>query len=393
MHSDIDAAPSKSVLDARLLLFGRDRRPASSPVSASRDGRASVWRREGEQIVTEEARFPGWLFLADASILDPLKPERISRSEFLASLEGGTPELPSAVTVVDLEGAGVYRHLVLTTRMPEVESDGRGVPQAQRRLGDAWPVRSARRRVRSPAGRAVSRPSAAAPISRAWPTTTCAGSSSTWRRPAWTPTATHLHDQHLRDSTGCALLIDTADYDERGLHRALRRDRPRARPGRAGEPQHLRLRPDVPGRSERGRWASTWRSAGTAARRSSYPDVVKVGEKTDSFTRWAIAGREVVDTLHAVRRYGAIVRDMRHQGLKEAARYFGVAVGEPRVRARPGDLGHLPARSGARAPLRPGRRAGGGRAVAAAAADLVRAGADGARSRTSGSPRRARARG
>ena len=58
---------------------------------------------------------------------------------------------------------------------------------------------------------------------------------------------------------------------------------------------------------------------------ASYPDVVKVGEKTDGFTRWAIAGREVVDTLHAVRRYGAIVRDMRHQGLKEAAGYFGVA--------------------------------------------------------------------
>jgi DNA polymerase, archaea type len=57
----------------------------------------------------------------------------------------------------------------------------------------------------------------------------------------------------------------------------------------------------------------------------SYPDVVKIGERTDSFTRWSIAGREVVDTLHAVRRYGAIVRDMRHQGLKEAARYFGVA--------------------------------------------------------------------
>jgi DNA polymerase elongation subunit (family B) len=58
---------------------------------------------------------------------------------------------------------------------------------------------------------------------------------------------------------------------------------------------------------------------------TSYSDSLKIGERSDGFTRWTVAGREIVDTLHAVRRYGAIVRDMRQHGLKEAARYFGFA--------------------------------------------------------------------
>ena len=56
-----------------------------------------------------------------------------------------------------------------------------------------------------------------------------------------------------------------------------------------------------------------------------FEDTLKVGEKSERFTRWCLAGRELVDTLHAVRRYGAIVRDLRSHGLKEAARHFGIA--------------------------------------------------------------------
>ena len=45
MHSDLDEAPSASALDARLALFGRDPTPGIVSVSASRDGRATIWRR------------------------------------------------------------------------------------------------------------------------------------------------------------------------------------------------------------------------------------------------------------------------------------------------------------------------------------------------------------
>src|SRR6185437_2004298 len=41
--------------------------------------------------------------------------------------------------------------------------------------------------------------------------------------------------------------------------------------------------------------------------------------------RYSIAGRELIDTLDAVRRHDFVVRDMPGHGLKAAARYFGIA--------------------------------------------------------------------
>jgi DNA polymerase elongation subunit (family B) len=42
-------------------------------------------------------------------------------------------------------------------------------------------------------------------------------------------------------------------------------------------------------------------------------------------TRYSIVGRELIDTLDAVRRHDFVVRDMPGHGLKDAARYFGLA--------------------------------------------------------------------
>ena len=128
----------------------------------------------------------------------------------------------------------------------------------------------------------------------------------------------------ISDSTATATLIDVAEYDERGLIERL------VEIIRERDPDILENHNifgfDLNFLVRRARALGVNLALGRdGSAPSSYQDVVKVGEKTDSFTRWVIAGREVVDTLHAVRRYGAIVRDMRHQGLKEAARYFGVA--------------------------------------------------------------------
>ena len=54
-------------------------------------------------------------------------------------------------------------------------------------------------------------------------------------------------------------------------------------------------------------------------------DVYDSGERPEPFLRWRVVGREVIDTQHAVRRYGLAAPDMRRHGLKEAARYFGFA--------------------------------------------------------------------
>ena len=60
--------------------------------------------------------------------------------------------------------------------------------------------------------------------------------------------------------------------------------------------------------------STTWTQRGT----------LKVGESTVSFTRYCIQGREVIDTLHAVRRWNAIARELTSEGLKEAAQYFSI---------------------------------------------------------------------
>jgi DNA polymerase elongation subunit (family B) len=50
-----------------------------------------------------------------------------------------------------------------------------------------------------------------------------------------------------------------------------------------------------------------------------------IGPEARKRVRYSVAGRELIDTLDAVRRHDFVVRDMPGHRLKEAARYFGLA--------------------------------------------------------------------
>ncbi|HYT34964.1 MAG TPA: DNA polymerase domain-containing protein, partial [Ktedonobacteraceae bacterium] len=54
-------------------------------------------------------------------------------------------------------------------------------------------------------------------------------------------------------------------------------------------------------------------------------DTLAVGPDARRRTRYTLAGRELIDTLDAVRRHDFVVRDMPSHRLKEVARYFGIA--------------------------------------------------------------------
>ena len=54
-------------------------------------------------------------------------------------------------------------------------------------------------------------------------------------------------------------------------------------------------------------------------------DTLKIGERSERFTRYRLVGREIIDTYHAARRFSAIQRDLRSRGLKQVAQYFGFA--------------------------------------------------------------------
>jgi DNA polymerase, archaea type len=320
------AEANPDAVDARRLLFGRDDTPGIVSVSAGRDGRARAWRRipgakgSPDQVVLEEQRFPSWLFLADSSILAPLKPERLDRGDLLAAM----PEVPSGLAVVDLQGGGVYRHLVLTTRMAEVEAT---VLAAYRKRGGGAPARG----LSDLRGVVYARPLVEQYLAVSGRTYFKGLTFGQVRRLQFDLETTGLDPDRDRifmisiaDSDGFRLIADVDDHDERGLIERL------VQVVHERDPDILENHNifgfDLTFLARRARALGVDLALGRdGSAPSSYQDVVKVGEKTDSFTRWSIAGREVVDTLHAVRRYGAIVRDMRHQGLKEAARYFGVA--------------------------------------------------------------------
>ncbi|HEX7736137.1 MAG TPA: DNA polymerase domain-containing protein [Ktedonobacteraceae bacterium] len=54
-------------------------------------------------------------------------------------------------------------------------------------------------------------------------------------------------------------------------------------------------------------------------------ETLAVGPEARKRTRYSIPGRELIDTLDAVRRHDFVVRDMPSYGLKDVARYFGIA--------------------------------------------------------------------
>jgi DNA polymerase, archaea type len=65
--------------------------------------------------------------------------------------------------------------------------------------------------------------------------------------------------------------------------------------------------------------------AGGPANLERREETLAIGPKTRRRTRYSIAGRELIDTLDAVRRHDFVVRDMPSYSLKDVAKYFGIA--------------------------------------------------------------------
>ncbi len=57
-------------------------------------------------------------------------------------------------------------------------------------------------------------------------------------------------------------------------------------------------------------------------------ETLAIGPEARKRVRYSVAGRELIDTLDAVRRHDFVVRDMPGHRLKEAAKYFGIASSE-----------------------------------------------------------------
>lgn len=312
-------ATSASETGARgALLFGRDDTPGIVSVQADRSGRARVWRRVEGQVRCEEDTYPGWLFLARPELLKGLPVLELDRSILASALKLD----PGTVGLVRLDGTNTYSYLVLTDRLDEVErtvlETARGA-QEEGRLSEPLSgllyVRPAVEQYLTIKGRTYFKGLTYGEIRRLQfdlETTSLDSASGS------------IFMVAIKDSDGFAAVLDTATMSEAELIaefvQIVRERDPdvienhnifdfdiRFLMGRA---RTL----DVP--LPLGRDGSTF---------SESRDSVKIGPNSESFTRYGLAGREIIDTLHATRRYGAIQRDLRGNGLKETARYFGVA--------------------------------------------------------------------
>ncbi|HEY3117043.1 MAG TPA: DNA polymerase domain-containing protein [Chloroflexota bacterium] len=285
---------------------------------ADRAGHARVWRRVGDQVLYEEDSFPNWLLLTHREVLDGLPTQELPRSVL-----NERPQAPAgSIGVVTLEGANPFRYLVLTNDLERVERhvasavhDAHETERYLEPISQIVYVRPPVEQYLTISGRSYYRGMDFADVRRLQfdleTTTLEAGTGA-------------IFMVAVRDSAGLEIVLDTDTLSEAELIQmlvGLIRER---------DPDvienHSVFDFDIKFLIRRAqalgvplplaRDGSTfWESR----------DSVKIGANNDSFTRFSLAGREIVDTLHATRRFSAIQRDLRSNGLKDAARYFGVA--------------------------------------------------------------------
>jgi DNA polymerase I len=293
--------------------------PGIVSVWADRDGQALVWQRDGQQLRCTRQRFRPWLFATTLDDLDHLGPA-------LAPAPLDTPS-PSRFSYTELDGPpGSYRYL-LSAR------SGRALEQAilagaRQRLGqpvtrlnsleDYYQVAPVEQYLMQ-TGQVYFRDLQYADLHRL---------QFDLETTALDPQQGRIFLVALRDSRGLATTLEAPDpHQERQLladlcalicerdpdiienHNLFGFDLPFlvARAAALRLPLHLGRKPG-PTRLEHYQEGSGWQGRPR--------------------TRFRLAGRELIDTLDAVRRHDFVARDLPSHRLKDVARAFGLASAE-----------------------------------------------------------------
>jgi DNA polymerase, archaea type len=307
-------------------LFGCDSTRGIVSIDADHRGRARVWRRRGSRVELSEHRFPNWFLTTSLELLAHLPAQRLS-ADWLRIAHGQIPA-GEPLSVVELESPAAaaedaYRYLVLTSHLEEVEtalvetSNKRDGGEAQtladlRGLVLIWhPIEQ----FLTLTGRTYFKGMQYEDLHRFQFDLETTGLNEDKDR---------IFMVCMRDSSGWHDCLDTRDFSEAEVISRF------VDTVRAHDPDvlenHNIFAFDLSFLAKRATRLGVRLALG---RDGSEPwletDVFDTGERPEPFLRWRITGREVVDTQHAVRRFGAAAPDMRRHGLKDAARYFGFA--------------------------------------------------------------------
>jgi DNA polymerase elongation subunit (family B) len=306
--------------------FGCDTTTCIVSVDADAGGRARVWRRLGERVELTEHMFPNWFLTTSLELLAHLPAERLT-AEWLRECHGRL-DLRTPLGVVELEMPSnddhdAYRYLVLTNNLSEVETTL--LETASKRDGEEAQTLADLRGlvlIYEPVEQFL--------------TLTGRGyfkgmPFESLRRFQFDLETTGLDEDRdrifmisMRDSTGWRTCLETDGQTEADLLRRF------VELVAVRDPDTLENHNifgfDLTFLARRAARLGVRLALG---RDGSEPrletDVFDSGERPEPFLRWRIVGREVIDTQHAVRRHGQDAPDMRRHGLKEAARYFGLA--------------------------------------------------------------------
>jgi DNA polymerase, archaea type len=300
-------------------LFGWDPTPAIVSVWANREGLAIIWRREGELVTSTRERFRPWLF---ASSLDDLAH---LGSRLVPAFESSAE--PATFTYRELDGPSEsYRYLISANNGRTLERalvDG-----ASRRLGrqinsinelqDEYYRVGPVEQFLMQSGKVYFRGLTYSDLHRL---------QFDLETTALDPRRGRIFMAAIRDSRGLATTIEAPTPDDEASLitslSALIRER---------DPDiienHNLFGFDLPFLEQR---AATLNiplilgRAGGPADLERRDETLAIGPEARRRTRYSIAGRELIDTLDAVRRHDFVVRDMPSHSLKDAARYFGIA--------------------------------------------------------------------
>ncbi len=303
-------------------LFGWDPTPGIVSVWADRTGRVLLWRREGERVICQRERFLPWLLATSLADLGHVREAPVP-----SSAPGAGNMLFSYRELAGEEGC--YRYLLFARdgRALEQELAVGASKRLGRRIGSVNELPDAYYRVGPVeqylmlSGRAYFRGLTYADIHRL---------QFDLETTSLDPHRGRIFLIAVKDSRGLATVLEApTQEDEPRLIRefcTLIQER---------DPDvienHNLFGFDLPFLEHR---ASVHGIPLALGRRGGpmmlekREETLAVGPEARKRTRYSMPGRELIDTLDAVRRHDFVVRDMPSYGLKDVARYFGIAAAE-----------------------------------------------------------------
>jgi len=299
-------------------LFGWDAMPGIVSVWANSEGRAVIWQREGQRVIHTNAQFRPWLF---ASALDDLA--HLGSSLAPASAPGVDAAL---VTYRELDGPpDAYRYwLSARSGRVLVQAILKGASRRlSRRIASLHELEDEYYRVGPVeqylmlSGRVYFRGMAYDDVHRL---------QFDLETTALDPRRGRIFLVAVRDTRGVATtLVAPTPHDEAGLIANL------CALIREIDPDvienHNLFGFDLPFLEQRAASLDVplvFGRRGGPALLERREETLAIGPEARRRVRYTVAGRELIDTLDAVRRYDFVVRDLPSYRLKDVARYFGI---------------------------------------------------------------------